>query len=67
MTLCKRGEVRLMELHAPRLIKQLRHVSSRTLSLSEVDVLVVALAIEQRTTLLTDDSRYPRAHARGTC
>jgi predicted nucleic acid-binding protein len=55
-TMCERGEVRLVEINNPRLIEQLRHVSSRTPPLSEVDVLVVALAIEQRTTLLTEDN-----------
>ena len=56
MTMCERNEVRLVELNDPRLIEQLRHASSRTPPLSDVDVMVVALAIEQRTTLLTDDN-----------
>jgi predicted nucleic acid-binding protein len=55
-TMCERGEVRLVEINNPRLIEHLRHVSSRTPSLSEVDALVVALATEQHTMLLTDDN-----------
>src|SRR5262249_9160517 len=55
-TLCERNEVRLVEIHDARLIEQLRHVSSRTPALSEADVMVVGTAIEQRTTLLTDDN-----------
>jgi hypothetical protein len=54
--MCERNEVCLPEINDPRLIEQLRHVSSRTPPLSEVDVMVVALAIEQRTTLLTEDN-----------
>jgi len=47
-TMCERGEVSLVEINAPRLVEQLRHASSRTPSLSDVDVIVVSLAIEQR-------------------
>src|SRR5438874_1367001 len=49
MTMCERSEVRLVEINDSRLIEHLRHVASRTPPLSDVDVMVVALAIEQRT------------------
>src|SRR5689334_21766052 len=55
-TMCERNAVRLTEINDSRIVEQLRHASSRTAPLSEVDVMVVALAIEQRTTLLTDDN-----------
>ena len=55
-TMCERSEVRVVESNDPRLIEQLRHVSSKTLPVSEVDVMVVALAIEQQTILLSDDN-----------
>jgi predicted nucleic acid-binding protein len=52
-TMCERSEVRLVEIHDSQLIEQLRHVP---LPVSDVDVMVVALAIEQQTTPLTDDN-----------
>jgi predicted nucleic acid-binding protein len=54
--MCECGEVRLVKINDPRLIEQLRHVSSGTPVVSDVDVMVVALAIEQQTTLLTDNN-----------
>src|SRR5207244_6126493 len=55
-TMSPNGEVRLVESNDPQLIEQLHHVSSRLSPVSDVDVMMVALAIEQRTTLLTDDN-----------
>jgi len=55
-TACERGDVRVVEITDPRLIEQIRQVPSDIPPVSEVDMRVVALAIEQQVTLLTDDN-----------
>lgn len=55
-TACERGDVRLVEITDPSLIEQVRQVSSNIPPVSDVDLRVVALAIEQQVTLLTDDN-----------
>jgi hypothetical protein len=55
-TMCGRGDVRLMEVADPSVIEHVQQLSSAVAPLSNVDVMVVALAIEQQTTLLTDDN-----------
>ena len=46
----------MIEITDLNVIGHLRQASSGTPPVSDVDVMVVALAIEQRTTLLTDDN-----------
>jgi uncharacterized protein len=53
---CEGGEVRVVEITDPSLIEQVRQVPSDIPAVSDVDMSVVALAIEQHTTLLTDDN-----------
>ena len=53
---CEGGEVRVVEITDPSLIEQVRQVPSDIPAVSDVDMRVVALAIEQHTTLLTDDN-----------
>jgi uncharacterized protein len=53
---CEGGEVRVVEITDPSLIDQVRQVPSDIPAVSDVDMSVVALAIEQHTTLLTDDN-----------
>ena len=55
-TACERGDVRLVEIADPRLIEYVHQASSGVPPVSTVDVMVVALAIEQHATLLTDDN-----------
>jgi predicted nucleic acid-binding protein len=55
-TACERGDVRIIEITDPSLIKQVRQVPSNIPPVSDVDMQVVALAIEQQVTLLTDDN-----------
>jgi len=55
-TACERGDVRVVEITDPSLIEQIRQVPSDIPPVSEVDMRVVALAIEQQVTLLTDDN-----------
>jgi hypothetical protein len=52
---CEGGEVRVVEITDPSLIEQVRQVPSDIPAVSDVDMRVVALAIEQHTTLLTID------------
>jgi uncharacterized protein len=52
----ERGKVRLAALNDPDAINQVRQLSGAIPAVSEVDMLVLALAIEQRATLLTDDN-----------
>jgi uncharacterized protein len=52
----ERGDVRFVEIADRGVMEQVRQTSSGVSSLSDVDVMVVALAIEQHTTLLTDDN-----------
>jgi predicted nucleic acid-binding protein len=54
-TACKRGNVRIVDSIDPSLIKHVRQVPSHLPPVSDVDMRVVALAIEQQITLLTDD------------
>jgi len=51
-----RGDVRVVEITDPSLIEQVRQIPSDIPPVSEVDMRVVALAIEQQATLLTDDN-----------
>jgi hypothetical protein len=44
--MCERGEVRLAEMTDPQLIEQVRQASSGPPPVSDVDVMVVALAVE---------------------
>jgi uncharacterized protein len=55
-TTCARGNVRLVAISDGGIIAQVRQASSGVPPVSDVDVLVVALAIEQHATLLTDDN-----------
>jgi len=55
-TACERGDVRITEITDPSFIEQIRQVPSDIPSVSDVDMRVVALAIEQEVTLLTDDN-----------
>src|SRR6266446_2318927 len=55
-TACERGAVLLVEIANPSLIERVRQVSSDIPPVSDVDMRVVALAIEQQATLLTDDN-----------
>ena len=55
-TACERGVVGVVEITDPSLIEQIRQVPSDIPPVSEVDMRVVALAIEQQVTLLTDDN-----------
>ena len=52
----ERGDVRVVESTDPSLIEQVRQIPSDIPPVSEVDMRVVALAIEQQATLLTDDN-----------
>ena len=55
-TACERGHVHVVEITDPTFIEQVRQVPSDIPPVSEVDLRVVALAIEQEATLLTDDN-----------
>ena len=55
-TACERGDVRLVEITDPSLIEHVRQMPADILPVSDVDMRVVALAIEQQVTLLTDDN-----------
>jgi len=55
-TACERGDVRLVDITVPSLIEHVRQLPSDIPPVSDVDMRVVALAIEQRFTLLTDDN-----------
>jgi len=55
-TACERGDVRVAEITDPSLIEQVRQVPADIPPVSDVDMGVVALAIEQQATLLTDDN-----------
>jgi len=63
-TACGRGNVRVVEITDPRIIDQVRQVPSGIPPVSDVDIMVVALAIEQYATLLTDDNAV-RMHGHG--
>ena len=55
VTACERGAVRVVEITDPSLIEQIRQVPATIPPVSDVDMRVVARAIEQQVTLLTDD------------
>jgi uncharacterized protein len=55
-TACERGDVRITEITDPSLIEQVRQIPSDIPAVSEVDMRVMALAMEQKVTLLTDDN-----------
>ena len=55
-TACERGDVRVVEITDPSLIEQIRQGPPDIPPVSDVDMRVVALAIEQQVTLLTDDN-----------
>jgi predicted nucleic acid-binding protein len=64
-TACERDEVRLVEISDARIIEHVRHMPADIPPVSDVDLLVLALAIEQRAVLLTDDNalrKLARAH-----
>ena len=52
----ERGEVRVVEITDPSLIEHVRQVPPDIPPVSDVDMRVVALAVEQQVTLLTDDN-----------
>jgi predicted nucleic acid-binding protein len=52
---CTDGSVRIVELADQHLIDQVRHVPSGVSDVSDVDVRVIALAIEQHALVLSDD------------
>jgi predicted nucleic acid-binding protein len=52
---CTDGSVRIVELADHHLTDQVRHVPSGISDVSDVDVMVVALAIEQHAIVLSDD------------
>jgi hypothetical protein len=51
-----RGHVQLAALTDPEIITQVQQPSGAIPAVSDVDLLVLALAVEQRVTLLTDDN-----------
>jgi uncharacterized protein len=53
---CERGDVRVVEITDPSRIEQIRQVPPDIPPVSDVDMRVVALAMEQQVTLLTDDN-----------
>jgi predicted nucleic acid-binding protein len=55
-TACERGAVRIIELTDLSLIERIRQLPANIPPVSDVDIRVVALAIEQQITLLTDDN-----------
>jgi uncharacterized protein len=55
-TMRGRGDVRLIGIADPSVTEHVQQLSSAVAPVSAVDVMVVALAIEQQTTLLTDDN-----------
>jgi predicted nucleic acid-binding protein len=55
-TACERSDVRVVEITDSSLIAHGRQVASNIPPVSDVDMRVVALAIEQQVTLLTDDN-----------
>jgi uncharacterized protein len=55
-TACECGDVRLVEITDASLIEHVRHVPSDIPPVSDVDIRVVALAMEQQVALLTDDN-----------
>ena len=55
-TACERGDVRVVEITEASFIEQVRQGPSDIPSVSDVDMRIVALAIEQQVTLLTDDN-----------
>ena len=64
-TACESGDVRLVEITDPSFIEQVRQVPADIPLVSDVDLRVVALAMEQQLTLLTDDNgvcMLARAH-----
>jgi predicted nucleic acid-binding protein len=52
----EQGTVNLVELNDPKIIEHVRQRSGEIPAVSDVDLLVLALAVEQRATLLTDDN-----------
>jgi predicted nucleic acid-binding protein len=58
-TACESGRVRVIEVSDPNTVDQVRHAQSWIPQVSDVDIMVVALALEQQATLLSDD-RPPR-------
>ena len=52
---CDSGAVQKVELADRRFIDQVRHIPSSILDVSDVDVMVIALAMEQQATVLSDD------------
>jgi predicted nucleic acid-binding protein len=62
---CERGDVRLVEINDHKIIAQVRQVPAEIPAVSQVDMLVLALAIEQHAVLLSDDNALrllARAH-----
>src|SRR5439155_24274699 len=55
-TACDVGDVRVVEITDPSLVERVRQVPSDIPPVSDVDMRIVALAIEQQVTLLTDDN-----------
>jgi predicted nucleic acid-binding protein len=53
---CEGGQVRMIEITNPSTIDRIRQAQPASLQLSEVDRRVVALAIEQDATILSDDN-----------
>jgi predicted nucleic acid-binding protein len=53
---CERGQVHIVEIADPAVINRVRQAQPSTPQLSEVDMMVVALAIEQEATVLSDDN-----------
>ena len=54
-TACESGRVRVMELSDLHTVDQVRHAQTRIPQVSDVDIMVVAPALEQQATLLSDD------------
>lgn len=57
---CKRDQVRLVEISDPQRIEHLREMPADMPYMSDVDISVVALALEQQAILLTDDQAVRR-------
>src|SRR5215468_1772046 len=55
-TACERGQVHVVEITDPSFMEQVRQAPSDIPPVSEVDLRVVALAMEQHVLLLTDDN-----------
>lgn len=52
---CERGQVRMMEIADPSAVHRIRQAQPGAMQVSDVDMMVLALALEQGATVLSDD------------